>query len=340
MEHEKLAVLVEILGAYKISSGGEYLFYCPFCKHHKRKLSINIDKNNYHCWVCHKGGRSIASLVKAIGSTSQKSAWARFDSSTTLDFSDVSLEDKLRSLLKTNQEVKEEKDKQSTPERDAVLSLPKEFKTLATRKYSKIDKRALDYLMEERGYTKETIYRWKIGYASSGTYVDRVIIPSFSMDGYVNYFVGRTYSGGFPPYLTPANSKDDIIFNELMIDFSKSVILVEGVFDAMRFDGNAIPLLGSSLGSSRFKKKMPKLMNKLVEKQPPLVVLCLDPDAEDKQSSLARKLIKCGLTVATMDVRPYKDAGEIKDVKEVRERLKAAQLFTWTSSYQQSLKKI
>ena len=46
MYSEKLEILEEILGTF-YSSNDEILFFCPFCKHHKRKLSINLSKNNY-----------------------------------------------------------------------------------------------------------------------------------------------------------------------------------------------------------------------------------------------------------------------------------------------------
>ena len=40
-----LSLLQEILGPYQ-QQRDEYLFSCPFCHHHKKKLSINIATNN------------------------------------------------------------------------------------------------------------------------------------------------------------------------------------------------------------------------------------------------------------------------------------------------------
>ena len=48
---EKPGLLKEIFGEYK-KSGNEYIFFCPNCNHHKKKLSINIDKNCFKCWIC------------------------------------------------------------------------------------------------------------------------------------------------------------------------------------------------------------------------------------------------------------------------------------------------
>ena len=39
----KKNILTEVLGSW-ISSKDETLYHCPFCKHHKKKLSVNIGK--------------------------------------------------------------------------------------------------------------------------------------------------------------------------------------------------------------------------------------------------------------------------------------------------------
>ena len=50
------------------AKGPELIFYCPFCDHHKRKLQVNVDSQQWHCWVCDAKGRSIFSLVNQIKS--------------------------------------------------------------------------------------------------------------------------------------------------------------------------------------------------------------------------------------------------------------------------------
>ena len=66
MHFKKLQILAEIFGEY-YRSNDEYLFSCPFCKHYKRKLSINISKNIYKCWVCDSRGRDLYYLIKIFG---------------------------------------------------------------------------------------------------------------------------------------------------------------------------------------------------------------------------------------------------------------------------------
>ena len=45
---------------------GENAFYCPFCNHYKRKLQVNVDTQQWHCWVCDAKGRSLFTLAKKL----------------------------------------------------------------------------------------------------------------------------------------------------------------------------------------------------------------------------------------------------------------------------------
>ena len=67
MATKEQKILKKILGEY-YESNNEMLFSCPFCNHHKKKMSINFDKNAWKCWVCDSSGRSVDFLVKKFGS--------------------------------------------------------------------------------------------------------------------------------------------------------------------------------------------------------------------------------------------------------------------------------
>ena len=96
----------------------------------------------------------------------------------------------------------------------------------------------------------------------------------------------------------------DIIFNDLYLDWSVPVTLVEGVFDAIVAGDNSIPILGSTL------RKDSKLFQKIADKGVS-VYLALDPDAEKKSLHIARSLLEYGIEVYKVDVSPYKDVGEM-----------------------------
>ena len=63
---EAKKILYEAFGHYS-DKGHELLFACPSCGHHKRKFSINLDKNAYKCWVCDYRGRNIRRPIRRFG---------------------------------------------------------------------------------------------------------------------------------------------------------------------------------------------------------------------------------------------------------------------------------
>ena len=107
-------ILHEAFGNY-IDKGNELLFTCPACNHHKRKFSINLDKNAYKCWVCDYRGRNIRRAVRRFGSYTQLQKWDQIT-----DRSDISKFDDLFSD-EIGREVEEK------------LELPQEFVSLANK---------------------------------------------------------------------------------------------------------------------------------------------------------------------------------------------------------------
>ena len=44
----------------------EYVWWSPFIHHHKPKLQINVETQQWHCWVCDAKGKSVFTLVKKL----------------------------------------------------------------------------------------------------------------------------------------------------------------------------------------------------------------------------------------------------------------------------------
>jgi len=283
-EREKLEILKNIFGHYH-KSGNEYLFHCPKCNHDKRKLSINFEKNVWKCWICDYRGNNLDRLVKRRGSFLQRQEWLKY-----IDHVDLSLS--LEELFSTEKDD----DKQ-----EIILNLPDEFISLANKNLPLSSIEPKKYLYS-RGVADKDILKWKIGYCKTGEYKNRILIPSFSNDGEVNYFIARSYGKEWPPYKNPNVSKD-IIFNELYVDFKNDLVLVEGVFDAIKAE-NAVPILGSSL------REDSKLFQEIV-KWDTTVYVALDPDAEKKAMKLIKNLLLYGIEVYKVDVSGYNDVGEM-----------------------------
>lgn len=297
LEEKKIEILYNVFGEPHYS-GSELLFYCPKCKHSKKKLSVNISKNTFKCWVCDYRGANIYRLIKRYANFTQKQNWLALDS--TIDLSESKVFD-----------IFPEK---NTDEQ--TVCLPKEFVTL-TGKTNSSAAPAIKYL-SERGVTKEDILRWKIGYCPDGEYVGRIIIPSFNLEGKCNYFIARSYRDDWLRYKNPPIPRNNIIFNHLYVDWDNDLVLTEGVFDAI-VAGNAVPLLGSTLGENS------KLFSEIV-RHDTTVYLALDPDAERKSKSLVRDMMKYGIELYKINVSGYKDVGSMPKAEFIKRKENALQM--------------
>ena len=94
------------------------------------------------------------------------------------------------------------------------------------------------------------------------------------------------------------------MFNNLFIDWSSDVIIVEGAFDAIRVGSNAIPILGSTL------REDSELFKKIVLNDAS-VFIALDPDAEKKSLEIIYKLLTYDVELYKIEVGPYTDVGEM-----------------------------
>jgi len=292
---EAKKILNETLGSY-IDKGSELLFACPSCNHHKRKFSVNLDKNVFKCWICDYYGRNLRRIIRRFGSYTQLQKW---DSIT--DRSDLSKFAEL--FMGDGSEQSEEK-----------LELPEEFVSLANKDLPLSANRPLRYL-QERGVTREDILKWKIGFCYDGEYGGRIIIPSYSTTGYPNYFIARSYVGHGMKYKNPQVSKN-IVFNDLFTNWNDDLTIVEGVFDAI-VAGNAVPILGSTLRNDS------ELLRNIVKNDTPCYI-ALDPDAFKKERKLIDMLLRYDVELYKIDVAGYEDVGSMSKEEFQKRKSNAA----------------
>ena len=292
MLERKRKILNNFLGrSYK--SNEEYLYKCPKCGHHKRKLSVNFDKNVFKCWICDYSGKNIFYLVRSHGSHADKQDWKKV--ANIIDFSE------------------QEKEIQKIE-----VELPKEFITLTGKHISPLSIPARKYLAD-RGITEEQVVWWKMGYCPHGKYANRIVVPSFDMDGELTYFISRSYDNNWIKYLNPPAEKD-FIFNELYLDWNKDITIVEGVFDAVAV-GNAIPLLGSTIKEDSY------VFQTIVEKCNTLY-FALDADAAAKEDKIINLFMSYGIECYKIDTTGFDDVGEM-DKATYRERKENAELLSF-----------
>jgi DNA primase len=162
-------------------------------------------------------------------------------------------------------------------------------------------RQALAYL-KRRNVTKVDILRYNIGYCDGGVYDKMIIIPSYSHEGSLNYFVARNFNEHSPvKYKNPPMSKDMVPF-ELFINWSSPLVLVEGMFDALAVKRNAIPLLGKHIQR--------ELMKKIVTSQVQKIYIALDKDAQKDAVKFCEQLMDEGKEVYLVDLED-KDPSEM-----------------------------
>ncbi len=260
----------------KLKKQDEYMYWSPFITHHKRKLQINTQTGKWHCWVSNVGGRNFFQLLKKVSATKEQF-------------------DELVELVGENKfyKVKEE-DKKN------IVKLPDDFKPLWNGNDGIVKRHALTYLYK-RGITDEDIIKYNIGYCDSGLYSNRIIVPSYDSNGRLNFFVGRDFYSSKMKYKNSPTSKDIIGF-EIFINLDEPIILSEGVFDAMAFKRNAIPLFGKTVPKS--------LQKKIIEFGVKTLYLALDNDAMSDTIKITDMFLSEGIDVKIMVLKD-KDPSEL-----------------------------
>ena len=291
-----ITILDTTLGVGSSLKGNEQQHHCPFCHHHKKKLQVNLDTQQWHCWVCNSKGRSISSLLRKLN----------------VDKRDL---DRLHKIYG------DEPAYSPTEEYVIKLQLPKEFKQLHFKPsglFNPIYNKAVHYLTQ-RGITDSEIVKYNIGYCEDGLYSGRIIIPSYDESGELNYFIARSfYEDEKMKYKNPPVNRDVIVF-ENQINWNEPITLVEGAFDAFSVKRNVIPLLGKFLLS--------KLKNKIFEKGVKEITIMLDSDAIEDSTKHSEWFMKNGIKVKNI-IPTGKDAGEL-GYERVNELIKTTTETGW-----------
>jgi len=257
---DEVEVLVELLSDFlgepkqHYESKGQISFDCPVCAEEKGlddgdgkgNLEINYIRHVYKCWACSETYGTHGPLGKLLDGYATKQ------------------QKKVYNLIKPDEFKQEEKKRNK-------LRLPEGFITFKDSNPRFIPHIEAYRYLQSRGITDEMIERYKIGYTVTGDFAYRIIIPSYDLEGNLNYFVGRAWVSKKMKYKNPASvPKDEIIFNEHLIDWDKDIYLVEGAFDSFFLD-NPLVMLG---------KKMSKLiLETLYNKANGNIVICVDGDA-------------------------------------------------------------
>ena len=245
-----LEILSEIFGDPEkvYDSKLQFSYNCPECGVDERKgnLEISLEKHLFHCWACgdiNNMQGPLGKLIDRYGTKNQK---------------------KIYNVLQPENFKPKEKRKER-------LTLPEGFTLFkdSNPRYP-VRNQAYNYL-KQRGINDDIIERYGIGFCDKGSFSGRVIVPSYNDKGVLNYFIARSWDpNSRAKYKNPETPKDEIIFNENLIDWFKPIFIVEGVFDGL-FLPNSIPMLGKHMSELLFETLYEKALN--------TITICLDGDA-------------------------------------------------------------
>ena len=259
-------LLTDILGKphQHYDSKAQISFDCPVCSEEKGldkgdgkgNLEINYSRHLFKCWACsetHGTHGALGRLIDLYGPKKQK---------------------KLYNLIKPEELKKEEVFRPK-------LKLPEGFMTFEESNPRFIPHKEAYKYLQMRGVTDEMIKKYNIGYTVSGDFAYRIIVPSYNLAGELNYFIARSFVPKKMKYKNPTAPKDEIIYNESLIDWEKDIYLVEGVFDSFFLD-NSIVMLG--------KKMSQLLFQAIYEKAQGTITICTDGDAWEDGLKLYHEL--------------------------------------------------
>lgn len=287
-------IIVDIFEDYKSynDNTGQVSVCCPVCSYDiknlneldkKYNLEINIRLGVFKCWSCSETHGTKGSLYRLIKKYGNEIHLKRFK---------LLSPDEPEIFIKPKKEIK----------------LPKEFVPLSYvsdgMKLTHHYKQAMNYI-KKRNISDKIIRKHNIGFVYDGVYSNRIIIPSYDEYLNLNYFIARSYlTNSKYKYKNPDIEKGSIIFNESLIDWTKRIFIVEGVFDSIFLD-NAIPMLGKYITDKLFKK----IYDLGCE-----VTIILDGDAWEDTERLYHKM-NCGKLLGKISVVKLPLEKDVADLK-------------------------
>lgn len=273
---------------------------CPsLLKENKFKLAINLETDQSHCWCCPIKHRTLLPILRR--------------------YYPQHIQEYVNNFLK-REIYKPDLDNEINHEEEK-LCLPYDFVLLAT-KTNTIDpniKKALNYIYK-RGITIQDLWYYQIGYSQQDqVFGGRIIFPSFDKKGELNFITSRAIDKfDFPTYKHCSVDKNNIIFNEMRLDFTQEITIVEGPFDLVKSNKNTACILGSSLNEDH------KVFLQILKNQTP-VLLALDQDMQKRSHKLAKLFNLYDINVRILPLGNFKDVGDMtkKDFLYYRQQAKA-----------------
>lgn len=215
------------IGVHEMS--GELRSRCPFCGSDSRHpFCVQERSGVFFCHACEEKGTGVTLVAKLLGLSYRDAARYVRGKAYWRYASDADYEPVSPSVRAT---------------------LPPEYRRLAGSE-SVVAGAYRDYA-HSRGLSDELIQRYDIGYAATGRYAGRLIVPVYQF-GVLCSFVARAIGDREPKVLTPpGNQQSRCLFNLDTVLGADSIVVVEGVFDALTLPDRCVASFGKRLSRAQ-----------------------------------------------------------------------------------------
>lgn len=245
-------------------------FDCPMCAIDKGmangdgrgNLAVNYEKGVYKCWSCYDRNNMHGSLLYLVRKYGNKQHYKDY----------LLVAPKFDSRIK-GEEVK----------KDIIVKYPESFRPFHKAKEFHTSFTPAYKYVKGRGLPDSILERFNIGFTCDGKRRDRIVIPSYDINGELNYYIARSWDKyNKAKYMNPesgvdAQDKQNIIFNEHLVNWDSTIYLVEGAFDHI-VTPNSIPMLGKYISDALF--------NALQTRAKGDIVIVLDGGEQEKKDAL------------------------------------------------------
>jgi hypothetical protein len=306
-EGQRLAFVKKVFkGGHIDGKKANIAVVCPMCKafkgtsYTKQKLSIKISNPNIiNCWVCGYKSKNLFHIIQ------------KYHPEHLEEYKEYFLNaHELNCILLDEKTLKVEKEK--------IVTLPNGFRLLVEllNEMEQMDNLSKNYVLDALNYlksrnitTKRELWYWKLGitFDEETGALYRIIIPSFDKNGKLNYWTGRSWLKKSKKYQNPGTNRRSVIFNEMNLDWNRPLTIIEGPFDLLHANQNAVPMLGSDLTLEY------QLLQEIVKNKTP-TILAFDPEqeAQEKQFVLANRLLEFDISVKILEYKNItKDIGDM-----------------------------
>jgi DNA primase len=263
------------------ASDGELSAVCPFCmKYGGFYVNCSYDKDGP--FICFKCNEMSTSMIKLIAYVEEIS----YNDARKMVLLSAMKSRRRETVSSLSERIKRLRGKGCDSEEldlyeEEEISLPKEFVSVFVDGKWKVPA-----YLTERGFNRNTLLDWEIGYCRRGFFGGRIIIPIDCPNG--KSFTARDIFGTHPvKYLNPKGANhNNLIFGWKQVPLMSDFTIVEGAFDAMKLYQYGFPSYGLG-GKVLYEKQIPMIFARPRNVH---VTVMLDPEAVDDAMKVASHL--------------------------------------------------